>query len=81
MTPVREHDGLLINDADWRSRLAVLESEHRHTVRQIEEMSQKLNEIHDILAGTRMAKWIFLGFVSVAGFVIMNVKDVVGLFR
>lgn len=79
--PFKNHDGVVVDDSDWRTRVAILEIEQKHTSRKIDEMSGKLDSIHDILAGTRTAKWIFLGFLSVVGFVVMNIKDVVGLFK
>jgi hypothetical protein len=79
--PLHNYDGVILNDADWRARVAVLEIENKHMSRKIDEMSDKLDNIHDIIAGTRTAKWIFLGALSVIGFIIMNVKDVIGLFK
>jgi hypothetical protein len=81
MSPLHNYDGVILNDADWRSRVAVLEIENKHMAAKIDDMSDKLDTIHDILAGTRTAKWIFLGMLSVIGFVIMNIKDLVGVFK
>lgn len=81
MTPLHSYEGVILNDADWRTRVAVLEIEQKHMAGKLDAMSQKLDNIHDIIAGTRTAKWIFLGLLSVIGFVILNIKDIVSLFK
>lgn len=62
-------------------RIAKLEAKYEHISEKMDDVSDKVDSMYEILAGTKTAKWIFLGLLSVAGFVILNIKDVVGLFK
>ena len=49
-------------------RIAVLEANQRHHDSKIDNMSKKVDEMHEVLLQAKGARWAILGVASMAGF-------------
>jgi hypothetical protein len=54
---------------DTRERVTALEVELRHVSKQLDEMGQKVNEMHALLLSARGARWLILTAAAIGGFV------------
>jgi hypothetical protein len=53
---------------DTRERVTALEVELRHVSKQLEEMGEKVNEMHALLLSARGARWLILTAAAISGF-------------
>lgn len=54
---------------DTRDKVVALEVELRHLSAQVNEMSDKVAEMHDVLMQARGVRWIIVLMAGVGGFV------------
>lgn len=55
-------------ETDTRDRVIALERDVRHLTDQIEDMSEKVAAMHDLLMQARGARWMVLGMAGIGGF-------------
>ena len=53
---------------DTRDRLIRLENEVEHLTAKLEEVSQKVTVMHDLLMAAKGMRWFIIGMAAVAGF-------------
>lgn len=61
-------------------RIAVLEANQRHMERKIDEMAEKVGEMHEVLLQARGARWAIVGVAGLAGFLASKLAYVAALF-
>lgn len=54
---------------DTRDRLIALERDVKHLTKNIDEMSDKVDELHNLLMKARGARWFILAAAALGGFV------------
>lgn len=53
---------------DTRDRLIKLEAEFAHMETKLDQVSEQVREMHEILIGAKGAKWAIMLVVGIAGF-------------
>lgn len=53
---------------DNHERLVRLETEHKHLTEKVEDMADKVTEMHELLMQARGARWAIVGMASLGGF-------------
>lgn len=71
--------GIAMSDETER-RLATLESDYRHMSRKVDDMSEKIDEMHELLLKARGAKWVIVGLATLGGFVSAKLGALTGIF-
>ena len=56
-------------ESDTRDRVVALERDVRHLSAQVDEMSDKVTELHDVLMQARGVRWIIVLMAGIGGFV------------
>ena len=67
--------------SELEARIAVLETNYRHTESKITSMSGKVDEMHSVLLQAKGAKWAILGVASLAGFFAGKFATFLSLFK
>jgi len=61
-------------------RVAVLEADKKHTDKKIDEMSAKLDEMHEIFMKAKGAQWVIFTAAAVGGFLAGKVGFLLSFF-
>jgi hypothetical protein len=66
---------------ELEERIAVLEANQVHMRDKLNEMSSKVDEMHELLLQAKGAKWAILGVASLAGFLAGKFGTFTSLFK
>ena len=61
-------------------RLATLEADYRHMSVKMDGMSDKIDEMHELLLKAKGAKWAIIGLATLGGFLSAKIGAVVAFF-
>lgn len=61
-------------------RIAVLEANHRHAEAKLDNMSKKVDEMHEVLLQAKGARWAILGIAGMAGFFAGKIGAFINMF-
>lgn len=56
-----------MSDVESRERIATLEADFRHMSGQLDDMSRKVSDMHDLLMQAKGARYIVLASAAIAG--------------
>jgi len=65
---------------DTRDRVVALERDVKHLSQQVEDMADKVSQMHQLLMQAKGARWAVLTLVAVGGFVAGKLGSLVSLF-
>lgn len=66
---------------ELEERIAVLEANQQHMRDKLNEMSAKVDEMHEVLLQAKGAKWAIIGVASLAGFLAGKIGGLFDLFN
>lgn len=62
---------------DNHERLVRLETKHEHIAEKVEDMSAKVDEMHELLLQARGVRWIIIAMATVGGFLASKIGAVI----
>jgi phage-related minor tail protein len=65
---------------DTRDRVVALERDVKHLSQQVDDMADKVSQMHQLLMQAKGARWAVLTLVAVGGFVAGKLGSLVSLF-
>ncbi|MDF2114777.1 hypothetical protein PY365_04275 [Roseiarcaceae bacterium H3SJ34-1] len=65
---------------DTRERVVALERDVKHLSAQMDDMNQKVSEMHALLMQAKGARWAMLTLVGIGGFLAGKVGGLISLF-
>lgn len=67
----------MVSDSE---RIAVLEANQRHMDRKLDDMSEKVTEMHEVLLQAKGAKYFIVGIAAIAGATAAKLTSLTGYF-
>jgi hypothetical protein len=65
---------------DVERRLTALEVEHKHMIKAVDQMSAKVDDMHQLLTQAKGARWAIISVVALGGFVAGSIAPLAKLF-
>jgi phage-related minor tail protein len=65
---------------DTRDRVVALERDVKHLSEQVEDMADKVSQMHQLLMQAKGARWAVLTLVAVGGFMAGKIGSLITLF-